>query len=107
MTTTRYELVATRGENEELTLDALAQKTSMHPSLVEQFLTLGIIEPSQARGKAVLFDTTTVVRLRAIARLRKGLGVNCAGAAVILDLVDKLRTLQLENRLLRSRSGQL
>jgi DNA-binding transcriptional MerR regulator len=36
------------------------------------------------------------VRLRAIERLRRDLGANLAGIAVILDLVDRLTTLQRE-----------
>ena len=51
----------------------------------------------------MFFDGAAVPRLRMIRRLREELGVNLAGIAVILDLRDKLRTLQRENEMYRAR----
>jgi hypothetical protein len=51
----------------------------------------------------LFFDASAVPRLRTIGRLRKGLGINVAGVAVILDLLDKLCALQRENEMQRSR----
>ena len=45
----------------------------------------------------------TVLRVRAIQRLRHDLGVNLSGVAVILDLTKRLRLMQQELEWLRSR----
>jgi DNA-binding transcriptional MerR regulator len=102
----RYQIALSGAHADELTLDSLAKRTGLHPLLVEQFAALGIIEPSGRDGTTLLFDVSAVVRLRVIVRLRNSLGVNSAGAAVILDLVDKMRALQRENQVLRSRLGR-
>jgi hypothetical protein len=44
-----------------------------------------------------------VPRLRTICRLRESLGINLAGVAVVMDLLDKFCALQRENEILRSR----
>jgi DNA-binding transcriptional MerR regulator len=51
----------------------------------------------------MFFDAAAVPRLRTIRRLRENLGINVAGIAVVLDLLDKLAALQRENELQRSR----
>lgn len=51
----------------------------------------------------MLFDIECVLRLRKIERLRRDLGVNTTGAAVILDLLDRMITLQRENESLIAR----
>jgi DNA-binding transcriptional MerR regulator len=99
----RYQIVLRRREAQELTLDALAAHTGMHPGLVQQFVDLGLIEPVGSDGISLLFDASAVPRLRTIGRLREGLGINVAGVAVILDLLDKLCALQREIEIQRSR----
>ena len=103
MTVRRYELVLCRNESEQLTLDTLATRAGMHPRLVQLFVEFGLIEPVQRQGARPLFDPSAVPRLRMIGRLRESLGVNLAGIAVILDLLDRLSALQRENETLRSR----
>ena len=64
----------------------------------------GLIEPRARRGTQWLFDTACIARLRTIERLRRDLGANLAGIAVILDLLDRLHTLQREVEQWRRRS---
>lgn len=99
----RYEIVLCRNETQQLTLDALAAHAGMHPGLVQQFVELGLVEPVASDGVSLVFDASAVPRLRTIGRLREGLGINVAGVAVILDLLDKLFALQRENEMQRSR----
>ena len=72
----RYEIVLRRDDREEFSMDTLARRVGLHP--------------------------VTIERVRTICRLRNALGVNCAGAAVILELLDKLKVLDRENQLLRT-----
>jgi DNA-binding transcriptional MerR regulator len=86
-----------------LTLDALAARAGMHPALVERFVELGLIQPVEWEGARALFDPSDIPRLRVIGRLRESLGINVAGIAVILDLLDRFGAMQRENETLRSR----
>jgi DNA-binding transcriptional MerR regulator len=99
----RYDIVLCRHETQQLTLDALAAHAGMHPGLVQEFVELGLIEPIASDGVRSVFDASAVPRLRTIGRLRKTLGINVAGIAVILELLDKLCALQRENEMQRSK----
>lgn len=103
MTVRRYDIVLLRNEGQRLTLDSLALRAGMHPALVERFVECGLIEPVEWEGGTLLFDISTIKRLRTIRRLRESLGINLAGIAVTLDLLDKLCALQRENESLRSK----
>jgi DNA-binding transcriptional MerR regulator len=103
MAVQRYQIVLRRQERQGLTLNALAASAGMHPALVERFVELGLIEPIERAGAWSVFDVSAVPRLRMIGRLRESLGINLAGVAVILDLLDKFCALQRENDVLRSR----
>ena len=85
-----------RLEPEQLTLEGLAACAGVHPALIERFVEYGLLEPSARTGTQWLFDTACIARLRMIERLRRDLGANLAGIAVILDLRDRLSTLQRE-----------
>lgn len=99
----RYDLVVTHEEDlDKLTLETLASRAGLHPSLVERYVQLDLIQPVRS-GSNPHFDHAALVRLRMICRLRKTLGVNCAGVGIILDLLDKMSALRRENESLRAR----
>ena len=100
----RYEIVLCRREREQLTLEMLAAAVEIHPGLVEQFVTYGLLEPIEWIGTMLLFDAAAVPRLQRIMRLRRDTGVNLAGIDMILDLLDRLSALDRENQWLRVRS---
>ena len=93
-----------RLEPEQLTLESLAACTGVHPALITSFVEYGLLEPRARTGPPWLFDTACIARLRMIERLRRDLGANLAGIAVILDLLDRLSTLQREVEQWRRRS---
>jgi DNA-binding transcriptional MerR regulator len=96
-------IVLSRRDPRLLTLEDLAQAARLHPDLVESFVDFGLLEPVARDGQRLLFDMEAVLRVRAIQRLRRDLGVNLPGVAVILDLTERLRSLQQELERLRSR----
>ena len=100
----RAPLTLSYTEPEPLTLDGLAACTGVHPALIEYFVDYGLLEPSTRTGPQWLFDPACIARLRRIERLRRDLGANLAGIAVILDLVDRLTALQREVEQWRRRS---
>ena len=103
MTAQRYDIVLARREPQQLTLENLAAHAGLHPALVERFVELGLIEPVELQGATLLFDVAAVPRLRTIGRLRESLGINVAGVAVIMDLLDRFCALQRANESLNSR----
>jgi DNA-binding transcriptional MerR regulator len=96
-------IVLSRRDPQLLTLEELAHAVRLHPDLVESFVDFGLLEPVGWDGRRRLFDMEAVLRVRAIERLRRDLGVNLAGIAVILDLTERLRTLRQEVEWWRSR----
>ena len=100
----RAPIILSRIEPEQLTLEGLAACAGVHPALIEYFVEYGLIEPVTRTGTQWLFDTACLARLRMIERLRRDLGANLAGIAVILDLRDRLTTLQREVEQWRRRS---
>jgi chaperone modulatory protein CbpM len=98
-----YQIILYRRESQELTLERLAASAGMHPDLVGRFVEFGLVEPIARIGETALFDPSAVERVRMIVRLRESLGINIAGIAVVLDLLDKFCALQRENEMLRSR----
>jgi DNA-binding transcriptional MerR regulator len=91
-------------EPEQLTLESLAACAGVHPTRITYFVDFGLLEPSTRTGTQWLFDTACITRLRTIERLRRDLGANLPGIAVILDLLDRLTALQREVEQWRRRS---
>jgi len=89
-------IILGRLEPEQFTLEDLAARAGVHPALLESLIAYGLIEPTERVGTQVLFGVDSMARLRVIQRLRSDLGVNLAGIAVILDLLDRLTALQRE-----------
>ncbi len=104
MSESRLDLILCRFEEERFTLEALATRAGLHPTVLEALVDYGLLEPVERVGTHVVFDATSLERLRTIERLRRDLGVNLAGIAVILDLRDRLSALQHEVTLWRRRS---
>ena len=103
MAAPQYAIVLYRQQRQQLSLEALAERTGMHPALVERFVECGLIEPVGWEGARVDFDASALPRLRLVGRLRESLSINVAGIEVILNLLDRFCALQRENEMLRSR----
>jgi MerR family transcriptional regulator, heat shock protein HspR len=97
----RVEILFEGGESSELTLEALATACNLHPDVVERYVEIGLVEPRRVEAERV-FGYGEVLRVRSIQRLRRELGVNLNGVAVILDLTDRIRALQREIEDLRA-----
>jgi MerR family transcriptional regulator, heat shock protein HspR len=103
MNAARNMIVLSRRDPRLLTLEELAEAARLHPDLIQSFVDFDLLEPVRRDGRHLLFDMEAVPRVRAIQRLRRDLGVNLSGVAVILDLTKRLRLMQQELEWLRSR----
>jgi DNA-binding transcriptional MerR regulator len=77
-----------------LTLHELATAVGLSPARVARLVQRGLIESSGAEPYA--FTAATAARLRRMLRLRRDLGVNLHGAAIIADLVERMEALERE-----------
>jgi len=78
-----------------LSLDDLIRLTHVHPDLIGRFQDWGLIEPMQTEPD-LCFSEKAVPRIRRILRLRKDLGINWAGIGVVMDLLDRIDSLEQE-----------
>jgi hypothetical protein len=74
----------------------LAQRAGLHPELVSRLLRIGAIDPLRPDAAA---------RLARIARLRRDLGLNYAGAVLACELLARID--ELEARLRRRQEPPL
>jgi hypothetical protein len=82
--------------DEPLSFDVVAATIGTRRSLVVRLAQHGLVETIDTGGDEPLLPRRAVVRIRRMQRLRRDLGVNFAGAAVILDLVGRIDQLNRE-----------
>ena len=92
----RFPMTLCHREPESWTLERLAAWTGVPPERLQRYVEYGLIEPTPQAGSQPLFDAACLARLQRIERLRRDLGVNLAGMAVMLDLLERLTVLQHE-----------
>ena len=92
--------------DEPVTLDVVAEACGARPTLVARLVRLGVLESVRGDDDQTLVPRRTIIRLRRMQRLRRDLGVNFAGAGVILDLVERVHALDRELAELRRRVGK-
>ena len=83
-----------------LSLEDLSRLSQVHPDMIERLLEWQLVEPVKTQPER-LFPESVVPRIRRIMRLRKDLGINWAGIGVVLELLDRIDTLEQENARLR------
>lgn len=75
-----------------LRLEEVAARCGLHPLLVERFVALGLITPLE--GESNRFAPEVTLRLQRALRLRDDLGLNYNGAALVLELLDRMEALE-------------
>ncbi len=82
-----------------LSLRDLAVACGIRATRLERLIRLGLLEPEPDNSDR--FSNVTAMRLRRMVRLRADLGVNFTGAAIIVDLMERLDRLDAELARLR------
>ena len=72
----------------------IARRYSIHPQTLRMYEREGLIQPDRTEGKTRLYGTETIERLEIILTLTRDLGVNLAGVEVILNMKERLESLQ-------------
>ena len=90
-------------EEEEITLADLTRTCRVRTEWVMELVDEGVIEPRQRTGPQWRFSATSIVRVERARRLQSDLGVNLAGVALALQLLDRIEALEAR---LRAASGR-
>src|SRR6266498_1724359 len=87
-------------------ISVAAKMLGMHQQTLRYYERVGIIEPSRSRGNIRLYSQADINRLRQVQRLINDLGVNLAGAEVILKMSNRIRQLEHELEHMRAELEQ-
>jgi MerR family transcriptional regulator/heat shock protein HspR len=68
----------------------------LHPQTLRYYERLGLVQPTRSEGNRRLYSPRDIRRLLRIARLTDELGVNLAGAEVILNMARKMEKMRVE-----------
>lgn len=92
-----YYLVLRRpsAQGDLLDLMETARQACVHPELLQRMVDLGLIEPQQSSPE-ILFASEAVGIIGKAVRLRYQLGINWAGVGLVLDLLERIETLERE-----------
>jgi len=81
-------------------ISVAARMVGMHAQTLRYYERAGLIQPSRSRGNIRLYSQSDINRMRQIQGLINDLGVNLAGAEVILRMSEKIRELEEANQAL-------
>jgi hypothetical protein len=90
--------------DEPVTAEVVAEAVGARATLVVRLARSGLLETVKGEAGEQLLPRRAVLRLRRMQRLRRDLGVNVAGASVIIDLVERILRLDRELGELRRRA---
>ncbi|HXH20897.1 MAG TPA: MerR family transcriptional regulator [Dehalococcoidia bacterium] len=82
-------------------ISVAARMLGVHAQTLRYYERVGLLTPSRSRGRIRLYSQADINRIRQVQRLIEDLGVNLAGAEVIIDMSRKIKALEEENEALR------
>ena len=78
------------------TISAVAEMYDIHPQTLRLYEREGLLKPSRSDGNTRLYSDSDLERLEVILSLTRELGVNLAGVEIILNMREKMNTMQRE-----------
>ena len=77
-------------------ISAVAAKYNIHPQTLRLYEREGLLKPSRTEGNTRLYSDEDLAILETILALTRDLGVNLAGVEIILNMRQKMETMQHE-----------
>ena len=77
-------------------ISAVAEMYGIHPQTLRLYEREGLLKPSRTEGNTRLYTDEDLQRLEFILSLARELGVNIAGIAIILQMRERMETMQQE-----------
>ena len=97
-----------RSEDQPCYVISVAAKiVGMHAQTLRYYERAGLLKPSRSRGRIRLYSVADINRLRQIQRLINDLGVNLAGAEVIMRMNQRIQAMGEEMERLRGELQRL
>ena len=78
------------------TISAVAELYDIHPQTLRLYEREGLLKPSRSVGNTRLYEDSDLERLEIILSLTRDLGVNLAGVEIVLNMREKMETMQRE-----------
>ena len=88
-------------------ISVAARMLGVHAQTLRYYERVGIIVPSRSTGRIRLYSQSDINRIRRVQKLIDELGLNLAGAEVVMDMSAKIRALEAENESLRQELQRL
>jgi MerR family transcriptional regulator/heat shock protein HspR len=82
-------------------ISVAARMVGLHAQSLRNYERIGLIRPSRSSGRVRLYSQSDIDRLRYIQRLINDLGVNLAGAEVVMRLNEHVHLMEAEMERLR------
>lgn len=76
------------------TLNQLSQTCHVHAELITEMVEYGLLEPSGKNPDEWQFPSSSLERSRVAIRLQNDLGINFAGVALALELLEEVKDLR-------------
>jgi chaperone modulatory protein CbpM len=92
-------------EQTTLTLLELCQSCSVEADTIEAMIDYGILEPVGDTGGNLRFPASSLRRTRITLHLQRDLGINLAGAALALELLERIDELDTRLRIFGGPEG--
>ena len=83
-------------EEIHLSLRELCDACAVHAEFITELVDEGVIEPSGFDKSHWCFSGVSLHRIRAAKHLQRDLGINLAGVALALDLLDEVQQLHTQ-----------
>jgi chaperone modulatory protein CbpM len=80
----------------------LCRSCTVEAEFIEALVEQGILEPAGKDGGHWCFPASSLRRTRITVHLQRDLGVNLSGAALALDLLERIEELESRVRVMRS-----
>jgi len=81
-------------EKNTLTLSELCRACAVHAEWIMELVDEGVLEPVNPGSGQWCFPAVSLQRALTIQRLQRDLGVNLAGAALVMELMDEIHSLR-------------
>ena len=91
----------------QLDMAEFCEATELSDVYVIEIVEHGILEPQGAQPKDWRFTDYELALAKRAAKLRRDLDLEWEGVALALDLLEEVRQLRAENRMLKQRLGRL
>jgi MerR family transcriptional regulator/heat shock protein HspR len=85
-----------RKKSGTFTISAVAVQYEIHPQTLRLYEREGLLKPSRSEGNTRLYTDADLERLEVILSLTRDLGVNLAGVEIILNMREKMDSMQHE-----------